>query len=172
MKQSAGILLYRKGQKNLEVLIVHPGGPYWAKKDAGAWSIPKGEFTEGEDPFVAAKREFSEEIGLPAPEGDYQDLGQAKQSSGKIVYIFVLQADLDIKNFKSNQFEMEWPPRSGQKQSFPEADKAAWVSLAKAKTKLVKGQQIFIDNLAAILDVNVEIEDEPDESGPAQVSLF
>ena len=131
-KQSAGILLYRQGAKGPEVLLVHPGGPFWAKKDRGAWSIPKGEFDPDEESLAAAKREFEEETGSPAPGGEYQSLGENKQSSGKVVHIFVLEADFDLSRFQSNQFEMEWPPKSGQEQQFAEVDKAAWTPLAKA----------------------------------------
>ena len=164
-KVSAGILLYRKTKGGYEVLLVHPGGPFWAKKELGAWSIPKGEFVEGEEPLVAAKREFEEEVGSPPPAGDYHPLGEMKQSSGKIVHAFVLEAEFDLEKFKSNLFEMEWPPKSGQTQEFPECDKAAWVSLPTAKQKLVKGQVIFIDRLAEQLG---QESAEP----PQQASLF
>ncbi len=164
-KQSAGILLYRQAGMGYEVLIVHPGGPFWAKKDAGSWSIPKGEYAEGEDPLAAAKREFGEEIGSPPPQGDYLLLGEAKQSSGKIIHIFTLKADFDLETFKSNTFQMEWPPRSGRQQEFPECDKAAWVTLAQARQKLVKGQVIFIDLLAAQLGLP------PDTDKPQSTSV-
>lgn len=167
MKQSAGLLLYRLKNAKTEVLLVHPGGPFWAKKDKAAWSIPKGEFTN-EDPLAAAKREFQEEVGIPAPEGDYADLGQFKQPSGKIVFAWALQHDLDLSLFKSNLFEMEWPPKSGQHQSFPEADKAQWLSLAAAKIKIVKGQVPILDALAAITGHSFEAEP---EAAP-QISLF
>lgn len=149
-KQSAGILLYRKTAQGLDVLLVHPGGPFWARRDLGAWSVPKGEFTEDEDVLTAAKREFAEETGMPAPDGDYQSLGQAKQPSGKIVYVFALQADFDTRKFKSNMFTMEWPPKSGQQQQFPECDKAAWFTLETAKQKIVKGQ---LDVLGKLTDI-------------------
>lgn len=157
-KQSAGILLYRQrqGQQSFEVLLVHPGGPFWAKKDSGAWSMPKGEFEEGEEPLAAAKREFAEEVGAPAPGGDYFFVGQAKQSSGKLVHAFALQADLDLTHFKSNLFQMEWPPKSGQQQAFPENDKAAWFTLPDAAQKLVKGQLPLLEKLAAQLKVGLE----------------
>lgn len=167
MKQSAGILLFRKMQKNVEVLLVHPGGPYWAKKDVGAWSIPKGEFTD-EDALTAAKREFAEELGGVPPKGEYTELGNVKYSN-KTVHVWALEADFDLTNFQSNTFSMEWPPKSGQHQEFPEADKAAWFSLVKAKTKLVKGQVPFIEMLAEKLGENVG---EATESDSPQTSLF
>jgi predicted NUDIX family NTP pyrophosphohydrolase len=167
-KQSAGIALYRQRPRGFEVLLVHPGGPFWAKKDKGAWSFPKGEYQPDEDPLAAAKREFAEEIGSPAPEGDYQDLGEAKQSSGKVVRVWALAADFDIRHFKSNTFEVEWPPKSGTKKEYPENDKAAWVSFVHAKQKLVKGQVPLLERLAAMLDVSTD--EEPEEI--AQTSLF
>jgi predicted NUDIX family NTP pyrophosphohydrolase len=166
-KQSGGILLYRKASTGYEVLLVHPGGPFWAKKDLGAWSMPKGEFEEGEDPLAAAKREFDEEVGSAPPDGNYVSLGENKQPSGKIVHAFALEADFDLERFNSNMFEMEWPPKSGQKQEFPENDKAAWVTLAAAKQKVVKGQAVFIERLAERLGIDVS-EHEP----PKQASLF
>lgn len=168
MKQSAGILLYRKAGPQYEVLLVHPGGPFWAKKDTGAWSIPKGEFVEGEELLVAAKREFFEEIGSRPPKGDYSFLAEAKQASGKVVHVFTLEADFNLENFKSNMFEMEWPPKSGKTQEFPECDKAAWMTLAIARQKLVKGQVIFLDLLATNLGVSVT--DMPTK--PSQATLF
>ncbi|MGH7158247.1 MAG: NUDIX domain-containing protein [Candidatus Saccharimonadales bacterium] len=155
-KQSAGILAYRKGEEGYEVLLAHPGGPFWAKKDDGCWSIPKGEFDESEQALPAAKREFTEETGMPAPEGDYQPLGQAKQASGKVVHAFALESDINLEEFKSNMFEMEWPPRSGQKQEFPENDKAAWFSLSAARQKLVRGQVPLLEALAANLGQKLE----------------
>ncbi len=169
-KKSAGILLYRNTpQHGFEVLIVHPGGPFWAKRDAGSWSVPKGEFTEGEQPLDAAKREFAEEVGSPAPEGAYLDLGSSKQPSGKTVYVFALKSDFNLEQFKSNMFTMEWPPKSGAKQEFPECDKAAWFPLAAAKQKLVKGQAGFIDALADALHIAIA---DPPASQTGQTSLF
>lgn len=165
MKQSSGLLLYRGHGPNLQVLIVHPGGPFWAKKDKGAWSVPKGEFLEGEDPQSAARREFCEELGLEPPEGELVSLGSVKQVSGKVVYVWALGADLNIANTKSNLFTMEWPPKSGQQQEFPEADKAQWCSLSQAREKLVKGQVSFIDRLAEQLQVQLP-------EMPEQSSLF
>jgi predicted NUDIX family NTP pyrophosphohydrolase len=170
-KHSAGILLYRNTPHGYEVLIVHPGGPFWAKRDLGAWSIPKGEFDESEPPLQAAVREFTEEIGALPPQGDYRHLGDFKQSTGKIVHGFALKSDFNLEQFKSNMFRMEWPPKSGKQQEFPENDKAAWVSLAVAKQKLVKGQVPILEALAAVL--GIAIADTPiptQESG--QTSLF
>ncbi len=170
VKQSAGLLVYRtKANNTVEVLLVHPGGPYWAKKDEHAWSIPKGEFDDGEEPLTAAKREFQEEVGKSAPEGEKQELGFVK-TSGKIIYAWMVAGDLDVRDIQSNSFEMEWPPHSGEKQTFPEVDKAAWFSLVTAKAKIHKGQVVFIERLADLLHVNVlEI---PAEPPVIQQSLF
>lgn len=159
--------MYRQVGRDLEVLLVHPGGPFWANKDLGSWSIPKGEFDD-EEPLAAAKREFVEEIGSPAPDADYISLGEAKQSSGKIVHAFALEFDFNLEKFKSNMFQMEWPPKSGQNQEFPENDKAAWMSLSVAKQKLVKGQVPLLEALASRLGRKL------DETGGAtsQASLF
>ncbi|HLZ14995.1 MAG TPA: NUDIX domain-containing protein [Candidatus Saccharimonadales bacterium] len=166
-KQSAGILLYRQGPGGVEVLLVHPGGPFWAKKDLGSWSAPKGEYISGEEPLAAAKREFAEEVGAPPPTGDYLDLGAVKQSSGKAVQLFAVAGDFDLERFHSNTFTMEWPPKSGVQQEFPECDRVAWVPLATAATKLVKGQAPFIGRLAEHLHINLATP-EP----PAQATLF
>lgn len=166
-KQSAGLLLYKRAGQDLQVLLVHPGGPFWAKKDKGAWSIPKGEFIESEDPQDAAKREFQEELGLAPPEGQMIDLGSAKQSSGKMVYIWAQDSDLDISKMKSNMFEMQWPPKSSQMQQFPEADKAAWLSLQQASEKIVKGQVPFLERLAE--QFGQEINSQPQQD---QTALF
>jgi predicted NUDIX family NTP pyrophosphohydrolase len=168
MKRSAGLLLFRKLNK-IEVLLVHPGGPFWAKKDAGCWSIPKGEFLDGEEPQVAAKREFHEELGVTAPEGELIELGSAKQSSSKVVYAWALEADLDTKHVKSNLFEMEWPPKSGQIQEFPEVDRAGWFSLSEASNKLVKGQAPLLQVLAEKLGVTIE---DRTDGGTMQTSLL
>lgn len=154
-KHSAGILLYRNTPHGYEVLIVHPGGPLWAKRDAGTWSMPKGECDEQEALLDAAKREFAEEVGAPPPGGDYRHLGDARQSSGKIVHAFTLKSDFNLERFKSNIFHMEWPPKSGKQQEFPENDKAAWVSLATARVKLVKGQVPLLEALAGQLRVTI-----------------
>lgn len=164
---SAGIALYRRAATGFEVLLVHPGGPFWAKKDLGSWSIPKGVCEEDEDLLAAAKREFKEEIGAPPPAGAYVLLGEYKQASGKIVHAFALESDFNLENFHSNMFEMEWPPKSGQKQEFPENDKAAWLPLFAAKQKLVKGQVPLLEMLAANLGQDLGATDET-----PQTSLF
>jgi predicted NUDIX family NTP pyrophosphohydrolase len=148
-KLSAGLLLYRARDGVLEVLIAHPGGPFWARKDDGAWSIPKGEYTDGEDPWAAAQREFAEEIGLPVPAGSRIDLGAVKQPSGKVVTTFAVEADLDITEARSNTFELEWPKGSGRMREFPEVDRIDWFPVAQARNKLLKGQRAFLDLLVA-----------------------
>ncbi len=137
--RSAGLLLHRPGRDGPEVLIGHMGGPFWAKKDEGAWSIPKGEFDDGEEPLAAALREFAEELGRPAPEGPTVALGEFRQSNGKRVIVFARAADFDASDMRSNHFEMEWPPRSGRTQSFPEIDRAEWMPLDGARSRLVAG---------------------------------
>lgn len=148
---SAGILLYRFRDGTLEVFLVHPGGPFWAKEDLGAWSIPKGEFAEGEDPLDAAKREFEEETGFSV-EGDFHELGPLKQPSGKIVHAWAVEGDCDASAIESNTFTMEWPPRSGRRQEFPEVDRAGWFDAGTAKEKILKGQVGFIGELEAIIN--------------------
>ncbi|MBV9319666.1 MAG: NUDIX domain-containing protein [Mycobacterium sp.] len=150
-KLSAGLLLYRVNEGVVEVLLAHPGGPFWAKKDDGAWSIPKGEYATGEDPWVAAQREFVEEIGLAVPPGPRIDLGALKQSSGKIVTAFAVHGDLDIADAHSNTFELEWPKGSGRVRTFPEVDRVGWFSVAEAKTKLLRGHVPFLDRLLQYL---------------------
>lgn len=145
-KKSAGILLYRLVNGATEVLLVHPGGPFWAKKNLGAWSIPKGEFDDDEDPLAAAIRETEEETGLKAS-GEFIELTPLKQKSGKLVYAWALQKDIDPAKVKSNHFEIEWPPKSGTKRSFPEIDKAAWYGLDEARKKIIEGQASFITEL-------------------------
>ncbi len=146
-KHSAGILVYCFREGHLEVLLVHPGGPFWAKKDTGAWSIPKGEFDyEGEDPLIAAKREFEEETGHTV-DGDFICLGHLKQSGGKVVHAWAVEADFDASGIQSNTFSMEWPPRSGKKQEFPEVDRAGWFDIETSRAKMVKGQAAFVDRL-------------------------
>ena len=132
----------------LEVLIGHPGGPFWARKDDGAWSIPKGEYAADDDPWEAARREFAEEIGVPPPAGERLDLGTAKQPSGKVLTVFAVAADLDVADFRSNTFTVEWPKGSGRLREFPELDRVAWLPVADAHTKLLKGQLIFLQRLA------------------------
>jgi predicted NUDIX family NTP pyrophosphohydrolase len=135
-KRSAGILMYRGFPPRLELLLVHPGGPFWARKDLGAWSIPKGEYAEGEDPLAVAKREFAEELGSPPPQGEFVSLGELVQPSRKIVTAFALEGDFDPATVTSNRFELEWPRGSGRKQSFPEVDRAAWFAPTKAREKI------------------------------------
>ena len=149
-KRSAGILLYKRVGDELKVLLVHPGGPFWAKKDAGAWSIPKGEYAEGEEPFAVAVREFEEETGV-RPAGDVRALGEVKQAGGKVVTAWAIEGDFDPAALKSNRFELEWPPRSGRRQSFPEVDRAAWFDLDEAREKILSGQRALIDRLGAAL---------------------
>jgi predicted NUDIX family NTP pyrophosphohydrolase len=146
-KQSAGILLFRGSEADLEVFLVHPGGPFWARKDAGAWSIPKGEYSDGEDALAAAKREFEEETGV-AINGDFISLGEVKQAGGKVVKVWAVKHDLDPATLKSNKFRLEWPPRSGKIQEFPEVDSGAWFSLAVARRKIIKAQGEFLTRLA------------------------
>jgi predicted NUDIX family NTP pyrophosphohydrolase len=143
---SAGILLYRRGASKLEVLLVHPGGPYWRRKDQGAWSIPKGEINTDEDAGVAAVREFSEETGT-ALTGPLQPLGEIRQRGGKRVIAFAVEGDLDVAAITSNSFEIEWPPRSGKMQSFPEVDRAEWFDLPAAHAKILESQRPLLDRL-------------------------
>jgi predicted NUDIX family NTP pyrophosphohydrolase len=146
-KRSAGILLFRGRGAQLRLLLVHPGGPFWAKKDLGAWSIPKGEYQEGQDPLAVARREFEEELGEPAPAGDAIELGELVQPSRKIITAFAIEGDFDPSGLKSNLFEMEWPPKSGLLRSFPEVDRAQWFTLDEACEKILPGQRPFIDRL-------------------------
>ena len=148
-KTSAALLLFRR-REALEVLIAHMGGPFWARKDAGAWSIPKGEYTS-EEPLAAAQREFAEEMGSPAPAGEVISLGSVKQSGGKVVTAFAVEGDFDLNGFRSNTFEVEWPRGSGRMQEFPEVDRAEWVTVDVAREKLVKGQVPVLDALLAHL---------------------
>jgi predicted NUDIX family NTP pyrophosphohydrolase len=150
MKKSAGLLLFREGAGRLEVLLVHPGGPFWAKKDAGAWSIPKGGIEETEDPLDAARREFEEETGT-RPTGEAIPLEPRRQPAGKLVYAWAMRGDLDPAAVTSTTFSMEWPPRSGRRQEFPEADRAAWFTLDEARAKILRGQAPFLDDLRRLL---------------------
>jgi predicted NUDIX family NTP pyrophosphohydrolase len=149
-KKSAGLLMYRHRQRGLEVFLVHPGGPFWSKKDAGSWSIPKGEYVPGEDPFEVAKREFQEETSFKAS-GEFIPLTSKKQPSGKIITAWAFEGDCDASVVKSNTFLMEWPPGSGRQQEFPEVDRAGWFSISVAKEKILKGQSGFLDELIQIL---------------------
>jgi predicted NUDIX family NTP pyrophosphohydrolase len=149
-KQSAGILMYRYCASRLEIFLVHPGGPFWKNKDAGAWSIPKGEFDKDEDPLEAAKREFHEETGSLL-EGGFIALGPVRQGGGKLVYAWAVQGDCKAESIKSNSFTMEWPPRSGKRTEFPEVDRAGWFSIEVAREKILKGQLMLLDELQRIL---------------------
>ena len=150
-KKTAGLLLYRIRGSAVEVFLVHPGGPFWAKKDEGAWSIPKGEFADDEQPLSAAKREFQEETGF-SMEGNFMALATLKQRSGKLVYAWALEGDCDAGAIKSNLFSMEWPPRSGKRQEYPEVDRASWFTLESAKRRIVPGQIAFLEELQQMLD--------------------
>ena len=150
-KQSAGLLLYRRNDV-LEVMLVHPGGPFWAKKDLGAWSIPKGEYAEGEDPLAAARREFEEETGFPAPDNAIA-LGELKQAGGKMVTAWAAEGDCDPARLVSNTCEIEWPPRSGRKIEIPEVDRAGWFTIDEAGEKILKSQQPFLDWLERKLGI-------------------
>ena len=149
-KQSAGLLIYRERQGQLEVLLVHPGGPFWKNKDAGAWTIPKGELRPEENPFEAAKREFQEELGF-TPSGSFIPLSPVKQKAGKIIHAWAAQADWDPKELKSNSSTLEWPPRSGKTQEFPEIDRAAYFEAETAETKINRGQIALLTELKAKL---------------------
>lgn len=150
-KQSAGILLYRRHKGQLEVFLGHPGGPFWAKKDLGSWSVPKGEYLEGEEPLQAAIREFEEETGY-RPAGEFIPLTTIRQKGHKTVHCWAVEGELAADSIVSNHFEMEWPPRSGKQQSFPELDRAAWFPLEEARKKILERQCSFIDELAGIID--------------------
>lgn len=145
-RHSAGILLYRRRNRTLEIFLVHPGGPFWQSKDLGAWSIPKGEYAP-DDPLAAARREFEEETGFAAPTGPMLSLGEVKLASGKVITAWAVEGDANAEAMHSNLFSMEWPPRSGKQQEFPEADRAAWFAPAEAHAKIHPAQRAFIDRL-------------------------
>ena len=149
-RRSAGILLYRRAANDLEVLLVHPGGPFWTRRDAGAWSIPKGEYEPEDDPLAAARREFEEELGSAPPGTEPLELGEARQKSGKLVRAWALEGDLEATAAFSNNFTVEWPPRSGQMRQFPEVDRAEWFTLAAAREKINSAQAAFLDRLAEV----------------------
>ena len=149
-KRSAGLLLYRKRAGALEVFLVHPGGPFWTKKDAGAWTIPKGEIGEDEDPLVAARREMAEETGF-SPEGRFIELPPVRQKAGKLVLAWAIEGDCDPALLRSNLFEMEFPPRSGRMAEFPEIDRGEWFSLGEARGRILEAQQPFLDALPALV---------------------
>jgi predicted NUDIX family NTP pyrophosphohydrolase len=168
MKYSAGLVVFRRKAGKLEILVAHMGAPWWAKKDIGAWTIPKGLVEDGEDPFEAAQREFQEELGLPVPEGEFMELGSIKQPNSKTVTAWAIEADIDVSNVKSITFEAEWPPRSGKKQEFPEIDRAAWLEAGEAAQKVVRGQDGLFQKLAEILKIELQ---EPKDA-PQQGQLF
>ena len=150
-KKSAGLLLYRVVAGRLEVLLVHPGGPFWAKKDDGAWSLPKGEIEDDEDPLAAATREFAEETGL-TPQGEMISLEPLRQRGGKLVYAWAVKQDFDPAALRSNSFTLEWPPKSGNRQAFPEVDHAAWFKLDEAQRKILPSQKPFLDQLRRMVE--------------------
>ncbi|HMD98283.1 MAG TPA: NUDIX domain-containing protein [Terriglobia bacterium] len=155
-KKSAGLLLFREVSGQLQVLLVHPGGAFWAKKDDGAWSIPKGEFEDDEDPLPAAKREFREETGFTLPEGEFIPLQPIRQAGGKLVYAWAVNQDLDPAALKSNTFSMEWPPKSGRHREFPEIDRAAWFAIETATHKILKGQAPLLEQLQQHLGTHAQ----------------
>ena len=148
--QSAGLLLVRKAGVDVQILLGHPGGPFWRNRDTGAWTIPKGLIAPGESPLAAARREFAEETGHH-PSGNLIPLGSAKQPGGKVVHIWAVQEDWDANRLRSNTFEMEWPPKSGRRQTFAELDRASWFGVSEARQKILKGQAVFIDRLLEAL---------------------
>jgi predicted NUDIX family NTP pyrophosphohydrolase len=149
-RRSAGLLLFRRADQGLEVLLGHMGGPFWARKDAGAWTIPKGEPDPGEDLETTARREFAEELGLPVPAGRLHPLGEVRQSSGKVVTAWALEGDVDPDDVVPGTFELEWPPRSGRRQTFPELDRVAWFDLDTARAKVVTAQDVLLDRLEEV----------------------
>ena len=163
-KQSAGILLYRERAGAPEVLLVHPGGPFWEKKDLGVWSIPKGEYEEGEDPRACALREFEEELGVAPPTAASSDLGSTRQAGGKIVRAWAGEGDLDPTGMRSNTFTLEWPPRSGVMREFPEVDRAQWFALGEARRRINPAQAVFLERLRGLLD---EHDAPPRDARPA-----
>lgn len=169
-KKSAGILPYRKQNDTYEVFLVHPGGPFWAKKDLHSWSVTKGEFNDQEEPFKAAIREFKEETSFDI-NGDFLELNSVKQPSGKILYAWAVESNLDAKGIKSNFFELEWPPKSGKVKKFPEVDKAEWFSFEIAKLKILKGQIPILEQLAEKLGIIIQDVSYNDNSNE-QLLLF
>lgn len=147
-KRSAGLLMYRRAGGVLRLLLVHPGGPFWTKKDLGAWSIPKGEYADGENPLAVARREFEEELGC-APAGEAWLLGEIVQPGRKVVTAWALEGDYDVATLRSNTFELEWPPNSGRRQSFPEVDRAEWFTVEEARERILRGQRDFVSRLVA-----------------------
>ena len=151
MKRSAGIVLRRTANGAVEVLLGHMGGPFWQRRQEGAWTIPKGEVEPGEEPLAVARREFHEELGMPVPPGDLVDLGEVRQAGGKVVRAWAVEGDLDAEAIVSNTVELEWPPKSGRIQSFPEIDRAAWFDLESARAVIVAGQRPLLDRLTTEL---------------------
>lgn len=147
-RRSAGILVFRRTARGVEVLIGHMGGPFWARKEEAAWSVPKGEYEPDEDPLAAARREFVEELGLPVPAGELLDLSDVRQPSGKVVTVWAVEGDLDPADVVPGTFEMEWPTGSGRMREFPELERVEWCGLDLARERLVKGQRVFLDRLA------------------------
>jgi predicted NUDIX family NTP pyrophosphohydrolase len=160
MKQSAGILVYRIKNDRAEVFLVHPGGPFWAKKDDAAWSIPKGEYEASEEPLAAARREFREETGSEI-DGDFVALTPRMQNAGKMVRAWMVRGDLDPTTIRSNEFEMEWPPRSGQMKSFPEVDRGEWFSMETAAKKILPGQRALLEELSELLSAKEKTRQKP-----------
>ena len=155
-KRSAGLLPWRRGSDgSIEICLVHPGGPYWAKRDAGSWSIPKGEYSPGEDALAVALREYQEEIGVAPPAGSFLQLGEATQPSRKVVTAFGIETDLDVSRVQSNMVEIAWPPRSGRRLLVPEIDRAAWFAPADATQRILPGQVVFVERLLAILEAEL-----------------
>jgi predicted NUDIX family NTP pyrophosphohydrolase len=146
--RSAGVLLFRRAGGDVQVLLGHMGGPFWERRDTGAWSVPKGEYEAEEDPAAAARREFEEELGVPAPTAGLIELGTARQSGGKVVTVWAVESDLNPGDVVPGTFQMEWPKGSGTIREFPELDRVAWLTLEQARTKLVSGQRVFLDRLA------------------------
>jgi predicted NUDIX family NTP pyrophosphohydrolase len=167
-KKTAGILLYRLQDSGLEVFLVHPGGPFWTNKDSGAWSVPKGELEEDEDPLDAAKREFQEETGFSVA-GNFVALTPLKQRSGKLVYAWAVKADCDPDAIKSNVFSMEWPPRSGKRQEFPEVDRAGWFKIEVAQDKILPGQLGFLEELERTVTKNHTANVPGDDGSPSRL---
>lgn len=161
MKRSAGILLHRFRGGVLEVLLAHPGGPWWRRRDEGAWGIPKGAIDEGEDPLAAARREFEEETGQPPPPGEAIALTPLRQGSGKLVMAWAIEGDCDVGRLRSNTFQLEWPPRSGQVEQFPEIDRAEWFALPEARVRIIAGQRPFLDELARRLPGRAPAKGDP-----------
>ncbi|BDM68761.1 DNA mismatch repair protein MutT [Streptomyces nigrescens] len=147
-RRSAGLLLYRGGGSGVEVLLAHMGGPLWARRDAGAWTVPKGEYLPPEEPRAAARREFEEELGVPPPDGPYVPLGETRQAGGKVVTVWAVEGDLAPERIVPGTFTMEWPRGSGTVRSFPEIDRVAWFSPDEAYARLVTGQRVFLERLA------------------------